>query len=126
MARHSHFAQWLENRFLDWQKQEGGRRTATEFAAWLEIGNATVNQWLTGQARPRPEFAFRLAKRLGLDVYTALGLPQPDPVLFELECNWERLTDDEKERIGQVLEKMNARQKSQARSKPASSLAQQR
>ena len=95
MTKYPAFAKWLEKQYIEWQRREGERKTATEFAEWLEIGNATVNQWLNGQARPRPEFAFRLAKRLGLEVYQQLNLPSPDPRLFKVQMNWDRYTEAE-------------------------------
>jgi len=103
MAKYPEFSQWLEQQYIDWQRREGCRKTATEFAAWLGIGNATVNQWLNGDARPRPEFAFKLAKCLGLEVYDRLALPRPDPLLFQLQCNWDKFTDKERATIGKIL-----------------------
>jgi transcriptional regulator with XRE-family HTH domain len=109
MPKYPDFAKWLEKQYLEWQRREGGRKTMTEFAAWLEISNPTVNQWLNGQSRPRPEFAFRLAKRLGLGVYKELGLPIPDPLLFEIQKNWDSFSETDKEAIGKILEAQQRR-----------------
>jgi transcriptional regulator with XRE-family HTH domain len=97
------FAQWLEQCYIEWQQQAGERHTLTEFAAWLEIGNPTLNQWMQGKALPRAEFAARLAKRLGLDVYKQLGMKPPDPLLFEIERNWERFTPQQKSKFQKIV-----------------------
>lgn len=115
MTEYSEFAKWLETKYLEWQQRAGGRKTLTEFAAWLEIGNATVNQWINGQARPRPEFAFRLAQRLGLEVYQQLDLPSPDPLLFEVQLNWNKFTDEDKALIGRLLEEQQKRDEAQTK-----------
>lgn len=69
----TNFASWLENQFLDWQKQQRKRRTAGEFAEWLGFENMTVNRWLNGKRRPTRGNAQALALKLGLEVYDVLG-----------------------------------------------------
>lgn len=115
MTEYPEFAKWLETQYLEWQQRAKGRKTVTEFAAWLDIGNATVSQWINGQARPRPEFAFRLAQRLGLEVYKQLNLPAPDPLLFEVQCNWDKFTDEDKALIGRLLEEQQNRDEAQSK-----------
>jgi transcriptional regulator with XRE-family HTH domain len=119
MAEYPEFSKWLYTKYLEWQQHVGGRKTLTEFAAWLDIGNATVNQWINGQARPRPEFAFRLAQRLGLEVYQILGLPSPDPLLFEVQRNWSKFTDEDKALIGKLLEEQQKRDEAKTQKQPS-------
>jgi transcriptional regulator with XRE-family HTH domain len=114
MTKYPRFAKWLENQYIEWQRRKGERRTAMEFAEWLEIGNATVSQWLNGQARPRPEFAFRLAKRLGLEVYEQLDLPGPDPLLFDIQKNWDQFTEQEKAIFDRIVKEQIRRDETQA------------
>jgi len=111
------FANWLDNQYLDWQKRQGRRRPAKAFAAYLGFENATVNQWLNGHRRPSLDNAFGLARRLGLGVYDALGLPRPDELLFRVEVDWDLLTQSEREKIGALLESARRRHAREARAR---------
>ncbi|MBN1888273.1 MAG: helix-turn-helix transcriptional regulator [Thermoflexales bacterium] len=98
------FANWIENQYLDWQKKQGGRKTVTEFAAWLGFAKSTVSQWLNGRGQPNTESLHRLAQKLGLDVYTVLELPSPDPLLFSIQASWDILSDSEREAMGKIVQ----------------------
>lgn len=101
----TNFASWLENQFLDWQKQQRKRRTAGEFAEWLGFENMTVNQWLNGKRRPTRGNAQALALKLGLEVYDVLGIPRPDEALYQVNVSWHILRNEEKAAIGKVIQR---------------------
>jgi len=106
----TNFASWIENKFLDWQKRQGGRRTAGQFAEWLGFENMTVNQWLNGKRRPSHGNAYILSLRLGLEVYDVLGFPRPDEGLYQVEAHWHKLKDEERAAIKKVIERAKRRE----------------
>jgi len=101
----TNFASWIENKFLDWQRQQKKRLTAGEFAEWLGFENMTVNRWLNGKRRPTRGNAQALALKLGLEVYDVLGLPRPDEALYQINVSWHILKDDEKASISKVIQR---------------------
>jgi transcriptional regulator with XRE-family HTH domain len=105
------FHAYLQRRYVEWCAACGERRTLTQFAEHLNISNQTLNQWMNGRARPRPEFVERLALALGLEVYDVLGQPRPDPVLFELTRVWPELGPLSKQQISVVLKRFTDRQR---------------
>ena len=99
------FASWLENKFLDWQKRQGGRRTAGEFAEWLGFENMTVNHWLNGHRRPIRGNVYLLALKLGLEIYDVLEMPRPDEGLYQVDVHWHMLKDDEKAAMSKIVQR---------------------
>lgn len=88
------FPQFLELKFLEWQKQQGGRKTVKEFAAYLGVSQSTISTWWNEDRRPEGENLVRLANKLGLEVYDALGKPRPDIDFHYIQSNWEDLTPE--------------------------------
>lgn len=78
MTKKITFAQWLEAEFLSWEQMQHRRCTQREFAEFLDIPYPTVSQWMCGRSRPRMDFVFRLARKLGPQVYEVLDAPTPD------------------------------------------------
>lgn len=103
------FGPWFEKRFLAWQLEQGGRKSIEQFSKHLGYAKTTVVQWLNGQRVPGPDNAFQLAVKLGLDVYDALDLPRPNPVLFAVQANWGLFTEVEQERIARIVEEAKKR-----------------
>lgn len=103
-------SKWLDGAYLDWQKREGGSRSVTEFAEYLEIPLPTVNHWINGTRNNlASENIFKLAVKLGLEVYDVLGLPRPNPILFGVQANFGLFTELELKRIAQIVEEARAR-----------------
>lgn len=111
------FGKWFTRKFLEWQSRHEGRKTGTEFAEYLELENPTVNQWLNGKAKPSEKYAFGLAKKIGLDIYDALDLPRPDPVVFGVQAYWGLFTEAEEERIARAVEDAKKREAKAAKDK---------
>jgi len=99
------FAKWLGNKFLDWQRRQGGPRPAKEFAEWLGFENMTVNHWLNGNHRPTHGNAYMLSFKLGLEVYDVLGFHRPDEDLYQVEVHWHKLKDEEKAAIMKIVQR---------------------
>lgn len=110
-------SEWLENRYLDWQVKGKGRKTVTEFSEYLGFPQPTVNNWLNGARAPSGDSIFKLAVKLGLEVYDALDLPRPNPILFGVQANFGLFTDLEQKRIAQIVEEAKARHEKAEKSK---------
>jgi len=70
-------SEWLTNKYLDWQKNEGGRRTIVQFAEWLDVPQTTVSSWLNGKAVPGGSKLIKLADKFGPEIYQLLGVDTP-------------------------------------------------
>lgn len=70
-------AAWLNDRFLDWAKQTGERKTIREFSEYLEISEGFLSKWMRGERAPRNEHVVMLGNKLGNEVYGLLGWPTP-------------------------------------------------
>jgi len=80
--------EWLEKRFLDWQQQEGKRKTVTEFAKSIGVSRDMLNQWMNGRMKPGNQNLEKLATVLGQEIYDVVGKPRPDPGLQYIIQNW--------------------------------------
>jgi len=100
------FPQFLERKFLEWQKTKGGRRTAKEFATWLGVPSSTLSTWWSNKSTPTDEkFIRKLSDKLGLEVYDVLGLPRPDADLHYLQQAWENIPAAARRAIREQAEK---------------------
>ncbi len=72
-------ADWLNLRFLDWQRAEGRRKTISEFATYLDVSQASLSDWLHGKYDPKGKNIARIAEGLGYEIYDILGIPRPLP-----------------------------------------------
>lgn len=76
---------WLETKYLEWQLEEGGRRSMDEFASYLGISRATVSHLIYGKRSPSPDMAYRLAEKLNDEtILDIMGLARTDPQMKEL------------------------------------------
>lgn len=86
------FRQYLEQRFLEWQKQQGGRKTVKQFAEYVGVSQSSISMWWGDNERvPEGENVRKIAEKLGLEVYDVLGIPRPDEDLHYLETIWNDL-----------------------------------
>jgi len=99
---------WLERQFLDWQREQGGRRTVTEFSEWLEVGRDTLNNWMNGRRTPEGESTNLLAAKLGPEIYDVLGLPRPDPMLQAIIRSWGNIPEPRRRRMADEAERYGA------------------
>lgn len=96
MGTKKQFADWLEQRYLAWQHQQGKRATLSQFAEWLGISSPLLSHYMNGLRSPSRENIDKLANRLGPDIYGILGLQQPDAKLQFISSNWGKLTEEER------------------------------
>ncbi len=71
---------WLEQKFLEWEKSEGSHQTYYTFARYLDVGHSTLTLWISGTAVPQGEELDKVASKLGLEIYTILNAPAPGPL----------------------------------------------
>ncbi len=82
---------WLEQKFLEWEKAEGGRQTYYSFARFLDVGHSTLTLWMSGSAVPQGEDLTRVASKLGPEVYDILNTAPPSTSLAAITANFHLL-----------------------------------
>lgn len=97
-------ASWLNERFLELQRQSGARWKVIEFAEYLDCPQPQVSRWLSGDATPSAKYIPKLAK-LGLEIYDLVGLPRPDPDLYRIAALWPILKEERRAYIVRLVEK---------------------
>jgi len=102
------FSKFLEQKFLEWQQAEGGRRTVKEFAEYLSVSQSTISTWWNEDRKPEGENLLRLALKLGIEVYDALEKPRPDMDLHFIQSVWEDLTPESRQSIREKAEQYAA------------------
>lgn len=103
------FRQFLELKFLEWQRESGGRKTVLEFAKHIGVSQQTISMWWNGERLPEAANIQKLAKRLGLEVYDVLGLPRPDEQLHYVQKLWDLLNPEERRALREQAEKYAAK-----------------
>ena len=79
------FAEWINEKFLEWEKAQGKRRRSySEFARWLGVSQPSLSKWLNGDNPPTGDNLRLLAEQLGGEIYTLLGKEIP-PEIQELD-----------------------------------------
>lgn len=101
--------EFLDRKFLDWQRDERERKTLAQFSEWLEVSPNTLNNWLRRDKLPKGANIELLASKLGPEIYDALGIPRPDPVLTGIIQNWYAIPARKRrelaEQVGQYVAK---------------------
>lgn len=91
------------------ERRKQWRPSLTEYAKWLGVSSASLDQWLLGTRKPDLANTIKLAQRLGPRVYDVMGYPRMlvlnDPKLRLLADNWEVLGDDARREILQIVER---------------------
>ena len=100
------FKEFLFNRFMTWQTQQGHRKTVSEFADYLGVSQPLVSMWLNGKGEPNKTSARALAPKLGMEVFDVLGEERPNENLLEIEANWENLSPEAQEEIRKKVMKL--------------------
>lgn len=80
-------SEWLNMRFLDWQRSEGKRKTIAEFASYLDVSQASLSDWLRGKYAPKGQNLAKIAEKLGYEIYDVLGIPRPLPAELDEKIN---------------------------------------
>ncbi len=82
---------WLEEKFLEWEKSEGGRQTYYTFARFLDVGHSKLALWMSGTTEPQGDDLALVASKLGPEIYEILNTPPPSSPLAEITANFHLL-----------------------------------
>jgi len=102
--RSTKFSAWLEQKYISWLSEAGHLRTLKDFAGWLGIGNAVLSHYLRGSRKPSADQLEKIADKLGMEAYDLLDQPRPDPVLVKIKTRWDKLNEEQKRKIEEILE----------------------
>ena len=72
------FKGWLNNKYLDWQRDQGERRTISEFAELVGVNQPLMSHYLNGIRKPSRRNADRMAEKLGYEIYGLLDMCPTD------------------------------------------------
>lgn len=93
------FKDWIFRKHLELQSLEGRKIQLDELAEMIGCSLSTLSHWMNGRRSPGPEYIKRLEELFGPEVYDALEVKRPDPVLRYIETNWERLDIEQQRAI---------------------------
>jgi transcriptional regulator with XRE-family HTH domain len=78
------FPEFLEKRYLEWQNEQGKRKTLEEFAGYIGVSRPLLNMWMNGNRQPGVESLRLLSNIFGLEVYDLLGYERPNSFLHTI------------------------------------------
>ena len=93
---------WLNERFLDWEQQQGRRQTISAFARYLGVPQSSLSSWMAGAYVPSGENLLVIASKLGAEIYEILGLSQPpipDRELAYIASVWNKLHQKDRDEL---------------------------
>lgn len=100
----SKFSDWMTRQFLEWQTEQGKRKTLEEFSIHVGVSRPLINMWMNGNQKPGIENIKLLAEIFGNEIYDVLDLPRPNPYLQKLNRLWEFLPEEFQKRISEEAE----------------------
>jgi len=80
-------AEWLNAKFLEWERNEGKRKTMVQFAEYLGVAQPSLSAWATGKYVPKGQNLAKIAEKLGYEIYDVLGISRPMPVELDDKVN---------------------------------------
>jgi hypothetical protein len=88
MTSMSEFSVWFRDQYFEWEKKNGTDiKGTTVFANWLGIPQPMVSNWIAGRYKPGAKYIPVLASKLGLDIYSYLGLEKPKNTMLYLPAD---------------------------------------
>jgi transcriptional regulator with XRE-family HTH domain len=74
---------WLLDKFHEWEKEEGERKSEAKFAVYLGVGKEALNHWLNGRNNPNYKSALKIAQALNdYEILEILGYELPEQVMI--------------------------------------------
>lgn len=102
------FSEWITQKFLEWQIEQGKRKTIEEFADYIGVSRPIVSMWMNGKRTPSRDNIHLLAQIFGPEIYDILNLPRPDPDLQTITYLWPRLPETARRQIREQAERYAA------------------
>lgn len=106
------FPQFLTNKYLEWQTEQGERKTVADFARYIGVKQSSISMWWNGSNTPSGESIRLLAQKFGLEVYDVLGLPRPDEDLAFITQNWDNVSPEFRSKFREEVEQHLAHEES--------------
>jgi len=102
----SDFSGWLNRKFLDWQNGIGERQTLKAFARYLDVKTTTLSSWLNDDIPPTGDNLYKIADKLGFEIYEILDVPPPTPrFVHEMKAAYNNLPSEAQPKFQDDLEK---------------------
>ena len=95
------FSEYLEKKYLDWQHEQGRRKTIEDFAAYIGVSRPLLNMWMNGKRKPGKESLKLLSEILGNEVYDILGYERPNPYLQKINQIFEYLSPEQQRKLAE-------------------------
>ncbi len=100
-------SRWLELKYLDWQRDQGARRTIKEFAAYLGIPQTTFTNYLKGKRTPSGDHVHRIASALGSEIYALVGMIDTEDIeIRRLMSMYDHLDEGGRKKLIALAEKL--------------------
>lgn len=93
----------LNKKFLQWQVDEGKRKTIAEFASLFGVKHSTMVMWMNGDRSPGPDYQKRIIERYGEEALIAFG---EDPDLYYVQSAWDTLTPETRKAVREQVEQL--------------------
>ena len=94
---------WLNQKFIDWEKAQGHRQSYYAFARYLEVSQSGLGQWMVGTGVPSGDDLLSIANKLGPEIYDVLGLPRPNAEVQRVTVSFANLPADIRERLTDAI-----------------------
>ena len=101
------FSQFLENKLIEWQYEIKAKKSLRDFADYLGVTPQLLSMWMNGARKPGYENINKLAEVLGIEVYDSLDIPRPNPVVYKLQSNFDRIPEGVIQQISDLIEPYN-------------------
>jgi hypothetical protein len=95
--------EWLNQKFVEWEKAQGGRQSYYAFARYLEVSQSGLSQWMVGSAAPGGDDLLSLAQKLGPEIYEILGLPRPNAEVQRMTVSFANLPADIRQNLSNAV-----------------------
>jgi len=105
MAEKTPLANWLEGKYIEWLRREGGRRTIIEFADYLDVNRSLLSYWMNGSREPSDDNLLKIALKLGYEIYDVLGKKRPNPLHVYANRNWNIVPQKVQRQLVQTIAK---------------------
>lgn len=99
---------WLNQKFVEWEKAQGGRQSYYAFARYLGVSQSGLGQWMTGGSVPGGDDLIAIAGKLGPEIYDTLGLPRPNVEVQRVTVSFASLPADLRQRLTNAISEADA------------------
>jgi transcriptional regulator with XRE-family HTH domain len=94
---------WLNQKFLEWEKAQGRKQSYYAFARYLEVSQSGLGQWMAGSGTPSGEDLLNIANKLGPEIYDTIGMPRPNAEVQRLTVSFASLPPEIRQRLTNAI-----------------------